>query len=272
MADQDTTVTYENGEKIEKPVETTQVEDENLEDDDPNKEVTDTGKEEEEVIDDEDGKKPETEDEEEPKFSKRFTQFDGDTPEEYLKNLEEAYANSSTEGQRLSKEAKDAKEKYDKVATLIATNPDFAKALEETENAPQPPVDPALAFARQQMEAQYEKDWSEFTGLHPELVGDQELTNELIDELDIITLAAQQKGRTLSMADGLKKAWISLGKQAADDKERVVNKAKEQASKPAPGASKPKQNSGKQEFTPEQIAVAKRMGLSAEDLAKYNSK
>lgn len=271
MADQDTTVTIENGEEVTKPVETTQVEDENLEDNQPNKEVTDTGTDEEEA-DDEDGKKTETEKKAEAEFKKRFTQFDGETPEEYLKNLEEAYANSSTEGQRLSKEAKDAKEKYDKIATLVANNPDFAKALEENEAKPQAPVDPALAFARQQMEAQYEKDWKDFTALHPELVGDQELTNELIDELDIITVAAQAKGRTLSMEEGLKKAWISLGKQAADDKEKVVNKAKEQASKAAPNASKPKANSGKQEFTAEQIAVAKKMGLSPEDLAKYNNK
>jgi phage I-like protein len=120
------------------------------------------------------------------------------------------------------------------------------------------------------MEQQYEKDWGDFTRLHPELVGNQELTNELIDEMDAIAYAAERRGKTLTMAEGLQKAWISLGKQAADDKEKIVNKTKEQASKPAPGASKPKQNSGKQEFTAEQIAVAKKMGISAEDLAKYS--
>jgi len=268
MADQDTTVTIENGEKVEKPVETTPVEDENLEADELNQEETDTGTDEAEN-EEADGE-AETESESEAEFKKRFSQFGGETPEEYLKQLEDAYANSSTEGQRLSKEAKDAKEKYDKVAAFIANNPDFAKQLEDNETAPQPPVDPALAFARQQMEAQYEKDWGEFTGLHPELVGDQELTNELIDELDIITMASQQKGRTLSMADGLKKAWISLGKQANDDKETIVTKTKEQASKSSPSTSKPKASSGKQEFTAEQIAVAKKFGLSPDDLAKHS--
>lgn len=269
MADQDTTVTYENGDKVDKEVETTQVEDENLENEELNKEVTDTGAEDEE-LDDEDGKKTETEEDEEDKFQKRFSQFKGDTPEEYLKELEEAYANSSTEGQRNSKEAKEAKEKLDKILTAVANNPELAKALEEADNAPKPKEDPALVYARQQMEQQYEKDWGDFTRLHPELVGNQELTNELIDEMDAIAYAAERRGKTLTMAEGLQKAWISLGKQAADDKEKIVNKTKEQASKPAPGASKPKQNSGKQEFTPEQIAVAKKMGISAEDLAKYS--
>lgn len=272
MADQDTTVTVENGEKIDKPVETTQVEDENLEDDELNKNDTDTGTEDEEVVEDEDGKKTETEDEDENKFSKRFTQFKGDTPEEYLKELEEAYANSSTEGQRNSKEAKEAKEKLDKILTAVANNPELAKVLEDADNAPAKKEDPALVFARQQMEQQYEKDWSEFTRQHPELVGNQELTNELIDEMDAIAYAAERRGKTLTMAEGLQKAWVSLGKQAADDKEKIVNKTKEQASKPAPGASKPKQNSDKKDFTPEQIAVAKKMGLSPEDLAKYSNK
>lgn len=269
MADQDTTVTYENGDKVDKEVETTQVEDENLENEELNKEVTDTGAEDEE-LDDEDGKKTETEEDEENKFQKRFSQFKGDTPEEYLKELEEAYANSSTEGQRNSKEAKEAKEKLDKILTAVANNPELAKALEEADNAPKPKEDPALVYARQQMEQQYEKDWGDFTRLHPELVGNQELTNELIDEMDAIAYAAERRGKTLTMAEGLQKAWISLGRQAADDKEKIVNKTKEQASKPAPGASKPKQNSSKQEFTPEQIAVAKKMGISAEDLAKYS--
>ena len=271
MADQDTTVTYENGDKVDKEVETTQVEDENLENEELNKEVTDTGAEDEE-LDDEDGKKTETEEDEENKFQKRFSQFKGDTPEEYLKELEEAYANSSTEGQRNSKEAKEAKEKLDKILTAVANNPELAKVLEDADNAPKPKEDPALVYARQQMEQQYEKDWGDFTRLHPELVGNQELTNELIDEMDAIAYAAERRGKTLTMAEGLAKAWVSLGKQAADDKEKIVNKTKEQASKPAPGASKPKANSGKQEFTAEQIAVAKKMGLSPEDLAKYNNK
>ena len=270
MATQDTTVTDENGEDVNKEVETTQVEDENLGADELNKEVTDTGTENENV-EDEDGK-TETEDEDEDKFQKRFTQFGGDTPEEYLKNLEEAYANSSTEGQRNSKEAKEAKEKLDKILTAVANNPELAKTLADVDNAPAKKEDPALVYARQQMEQQYEKDWGEFTSLHPELVGNQALTDELIDEMDAIAYAAERRGKTLTMAEGLNKAWISLGKQAADDKEKIVNKTKEQASKPAPGASKPKQNSGKETFTPEQIAVAKKMGVSAEDLAKYSNK
>lgn len=269
MADQDTTVNVQNGESIDEEVETTQVEDEASKNENQ-EDVTDTG--EETTEESESDGNAETEEEAEEKFQKRFSQFKGDTPEEYLKELEDAYANSSTEGQRNSKEAKEAKEKLDKILSAVANNPELAKVLDEADNAPAKKEDPALVYARQQMEAQYERDWGDFTSKHPELVGNQELTNELIDELDAISYAAERRGKTLTMAEGLAKAWVSLGKQAADDKEKIVNKTKEQASKPAPGASKPKQNSGKETFTAEQIAVAKKMGVSAEDLAKYSNK
>ena len=96
------------------------------------------------------------------------------------------------------------------------------------------------------------------------------MQQQLIEELDIIGDAAERRGRQLTMEEGLKKAWISLGKDESDKKEAVVNKTKQQASKSAPGASKPKDNSGKPEFTKEQLEVAKRMGVSPEQLAKYS--
>ena len=42
-------------------------------------------------------------------------------------------------------------------------------------------------------------------------------SNELIDEMDAIAFAAERRGKTLTMAEGLAKAWVSLGKQVADD-------------------------------------------------------
>lgn len=277
MAAQDTTVTVENGEKIDDEVETKQLEDEAL---DENQELDDaekdTGKkDDEENLEDDDESNDnddETKKKTESEFKKRFSQFDGETAEEYLKNLEDAYANSSTEGQRNAKEAKEAKERYEKVAAFVANNPDFAKALEEAEDKPlSKTVDPALAFARAEMEKAYERDWGSFVSLHPEVADDKELQNELINEMDLIAYAAEQQGRSLSMAEQLSKAWISLGRSAKDDKEKVVDKAKEQASKTTP-AAKGKATVTKDSFTPEQIAVAKKMGLSPEDLAKYNKK
>lgn len=271
MADQDTTVNYENGEKVEDEVETTQVEDEKDTTQNDESQETDTGKENEDDSNDSEDDKSETEEEDAAEFKRRFNQFEGETLEEYVQKLEDAYANSSTEGQRNSKEAKEAKAQLDKVLSAVANNPELAKALQEdAANAPEQKEDPALAYARQQMEADYARDWQSFVTLHPEVADDKALQQELIEELDIIGDAAERRGRQLSMEEGLKKAWISLGKDVADKKEDVVNKTKQQASKSAPGASKPKDKSDKTEFTKEQLDVAKRMGVTPEQLAKYS--
>lgn len=265
MADQDTTVRVENGETIDGEVETSQGEDETNQEETQDT-ATDTGNEEGEG-DGSDG--DETEKETKAEFKKRFTQLKGESLEEYVKNLEDAYANSSTEGQRTAKEAREYKEQYDKVAQLVATDPEFAKKLTETENAPKPPVDPALEYAREQMNEQYRNEYKSFTDAHPEMLTDEKLRDEVIAELDALGAAYEKRGAKLSMIDGLRKAWISLGLDESDSKENVVNKVKEQASQSAPQA-KGNKESGKPQFTPEQVAVAKKMGLTPEQLAKYS--
>jgi hypothetical protein len=265
MADQDTTVRVENGEKIDDEVESSQEQDESNQDDSQDT-TTDTGNEEGEG-DESDGN--ETDKETKAEFKKRFTQLKGESLEEYVKNLEDAYANSSTEGQRTAKEAREYKEQYDKVAQLVATDPEFAKKLTETENAPKPPVDPAVEYAREQMNEQYRTEYKAFADEHPEILTDETLRDRVIAELDIIGAAHEARGSRLSMKEGLRRAWISLGLDEEDSKENVVNKVKEQASQSAPQAKGGKET-GKPQFTADQIAVAKKMGLSPEQLAKYS--
>lgn len=271
MANQDTTVTPPANDEEVTPVETTPVEDEQVTTD-PLTPVddTETGKENEEETTAPEGE-TETETEEEAKFQKRFTQFEGETPEEYLKNLEEAHANAISEGQRKAQEAKKATEKFDKVAQLVASDPEFAKKLSEAtgEDTPAPTVDPALEYAREQMEKDYTRDYKEFTDNHPSLLTDEAKQEAIIQEVDIISGLNLKRGVRLSMAEALNRAWISLGYDKDEAKDDVVNKAKDQASKPqAPAQTK--KAPGKSQFTDEQIAVAKKMGLSPEQLAEYN--
>jgi len=270
MADQDTTEKVENDKKAEEIVETTQVEDEKSEDN-TQEDSTDTGKEQSEEKTEDDKSKGETKEETKAEFKKRFTQLKGETPEEYIKNLEDAYANSSTEGQRTAKEAKDATERFNKVAALVATDPAFAEKLATAtdENATSPVIDPATKWAKEQMEKEYSKDYSAFAELHPEMVSDEKLRTEVIDELDIIGQAYEARGKTLSMAEGLKKAWNSLGYDETDKKDDVVNQTKEQASTTSTQTSK-STGSDKPTFTKAQIEMAEKMGLTVEQLAEYN--
>lgn len=272
MATQDTTEdTTEEVEEVEDQVETVDTEDEQLDTETENDKTTETENENEEETEDEEGDKPKPDDEEEAKFEKRFSQIQGDTPEEYTKNLEEAYRQSSTEGQRLAMETKEAQKWRDQVAAAVAKNPEIAQLLEAAtgENAPAPFVDPALAFAREQMNNTFAKEYSEFTEAHPEMLSDEKLKDEVLEELRVFADAYDAKGKRLGMAEGLKKAWISLGLDADDKKEKVMTTAKTQAAQPKT-QPKPKAPAAKPQFSDAQLEFAKKMGLTEAQLAEYS--
>lgn len=269
MANQDTTDKVENGENIDKGVEVANATDETEQKDNQNNQ-SETGEQNEVKSEDSTSEDDtQTKDETKVEFKKRFTQLKGETPEEYLKNLEDAYANSSTEGQRTAKEAKEATAKFAKVAQLVASDPDFAARLDAAtdENAPKPLVDPAIAWAKQEMDKEYTRDYRAFSDLHTQMISDPEIRDNMIAELDIISAANEARGKRLSMADGLRKAWISLGYDELDKKDDVVNKIKEQASTTSTQTTK--KSDSKQEFTAEQIAMAAKMGLTEKQLAQY---
>lgn len=270
MATQDTTED-EVLEQVEGQVETEQSEDENANDEVLEQESEETEDENEEESEDEEGDKPKPDDEEESKFQKRFSQIQGDTPEDYAKNLEEAYRQSSTEGQRLALEAKQNKEFRDKLAAAVAADPELAKRLEAAtgEKAPTPQVDPALAWAKEEMNKTFAKEYNEFTDVHPEMLSDDALRDEVLDELRLLADVYDAKGKTLGMAEGLKKAWASLGYAEKDNKDKVMTQAKNQAAAPKV-QSKPKAKIEKPEFSEEQISFAKKMGLTPEQLAEFN--
>lgn len=271
MTAQDTTVTdTEVNEEVDNPVETLQEEDEQLDNQENQENVTDT-EENEGESESEEGEQPKPTEEEEAKFEKRFSQIQGETQEDYLKNLEEAYRNSSTEGQRLAIEAKEDKKFRDQVAAAIANDPDLAARLQGTvgKEAPAPYVDPALAYARELRDEQFNKEYGQFTDAHPEMISDEALREKVLGELETFADAYAASGRRLGMAEGLKKAWISLGLDIDDKKEKVMTQAKTQAAQPQ-AQPKPKAPVAKPQFTDEQIAFAKKMGLSPEQLAEYS--
>lgn len=258
-------------EDIEEQVETPNGEDEkqDIEDNADGEEAED---QEQEETENEEGVKPKPEEEEELKFQKRFTQIKGDTPEEYAVNLEEAYRNSSTEGQRNAQELKEAKAELDKIGAVIAKNPELAKSLNDALDGgivPQVREDPAIEFARSEMKKKLDSEYNAFTDLHPEMVTDEDLRSKVLQELSHFADVSAARDETLGMEEGLKKAWISLGYDIEDSKEDKINKAKEQAAKPGtPGKTKkPKTSTG---FSDEQIALAKKFNITPEQLAQYS--
>lgn len=271
MADQVDPNEEEVIEDVEEQVETPNGEDENLDNQEETEELENEDPEQEEESEEE-SEEEKTEEEEESKFEKRFSQIKGDTPEEYAKNLEEAYRNSSTEAQRINGELKDAKKELDKIGEVIANNPELAKQLNDAlggVEVAQKREDPAIEYARSEMKKKLDGEYNAFVDVHPEMATDDDLREEVLKELSLLADAAAAGGRTLGMEEGLKKAWISLGYDAADSKEHTITKAKEQAAKPGTPAKTKKANT-KAQFTDEQIAMAKRYNITPEQLAQYS--
>lgn len=153
-------------------------------------------------------------------FKKRFTQFKGDTAAEYAKNLEEGYLKSSTEALRLKKLLDEKGEKTEKTDDKT-------------------PIDPDVAWAKGERQRQWTKEINDFKTEHPELDSDPALAQELNDELAIIAEVYQRKnGYGISMAEGLTKAWASLGYDANDKKERIAAAAKDGGARSKSGTAK----------------------------------
>jgi hypothetical protein len=206
------------------------------------------------------------EDEEASEFKKAFSTILGDTPEEYIPNLEEAYRKSSREGKKLAQEKKDMQERLDAIAAAVANNPDLAKALTDatSEGSVLPTADPALTMARQNYEEKVQKDLDTFLGSHPDLESDEELADEFMENVAIVGAAARKKGKILDPMIAYKKAWGMLG--VDDSKEKLANAAKNNASKSKTKAAKKTAPTDKAKLTAEQIAFGKKMGLTEKQL------
>lgn len=260
MPKNDETLDDNEDEKLEDDVETDdKSEDETTDDDNDDNEEDDSQ--------DDDDDDDSDDDEDESTFKKAFSQIKGETPEEYAGNLEEAYRKSSQEGKLLAQQVKENQERIDKIAAVVAKNPELAKLINDSaiEGEATPVVDPALLHARQQMEEKMESDYNTFVEDHPELASDPVLSEKVLAEVTIFGDAARKKGKILGMDEALRKAWISLGLDKEDSKDKVSVKAKETASK-----SKTNNATKKSKKDPvlseDQIAAGKKFGLTEKQM------
>lgn len=203
--------------------------------------------------DDEDSEESET-------FDKRFTQFKGDDLPEYTKNLEEGYAQSTAEAQRLVKENADYKLKFDRITAAVANDPELAEKLDVGNVSP----DPALNYARQEMERQQKTEYDGFIQEHPEIETDPALGEKVLKRVTTISKAVyDDEGRMLGMGEALTMAWSSLG--LGNNTEETTRMAAKNVAAQSRTASS-KKPTPKSEFTPAQLDYAKKMGLSEKDL------
>lgn len=241
--------------------------------DDDDKEEDDDSQNDDDNSDDDDSNDDDAEEEDKSEFKKAFTQIKGDTPEEYVPNLEEAYRQSSAEAVKLAKQNKESQNRLDLIMSAVAKDPALAKAINDAtaDGVAPPTVDPALLKARQDMNEQMDKDYKKFTELHPEIESDPKVQEAMLEEMAEFGEAARKKGKVLSMEVALNKAWISLGFDKDDSKETVLNKAKDNASKPKTNNANKK--TGKAPvLTPDQIKVGNKFGLTEKQMLEQLSK
>lgn len=201
---------------------------------------------------------------EEAKFEKRFPRFKGETPEEYIKNLEDGYENSSTEAVRLSRENKELREaKLSEVANEEVT--------------PTPPPNPTLAWAEQQREKEWKSDWANFAKLHPEIEEDTTLFADFDKKTgEMFNFIQTTESRFPTLGEAMQKAWNYMNPDELSNEEQIATKVKNAGSgTKTKGVSK---DLPKPQFSEKQIAMARKFDPSLRDksdadiekeLAKY---
>lgn len=243
-------------------------EDESDEGDDDSKDEDDS--DDDDSDDDDSDEDEDDKDEDEPEFKKAFGQIKGDTAQEYIPNLEEAYRKSSAEGKRVGGLNKELQGRLDQINAAVAKNPDLAKLIMEAtdEKAVPATVDPAVLKVRQDYEEQIAKDLDSFLGDHQTLADDENLMDEFMENVATIGAAERAKGRVIEPMKAYKKA---LGMMEYDDsKDKIVQAAKGSASKPKTPSQKkaPSKSSKEETLTDAQIAYGKKMGVSKEEMLK----
>ncbi len=216
--------------------------------------------EEESEEEDSDDEETEDKDDSEEPFKKRYTQIKGETPEEYLPNLEDAYKNSSTEAVRLKAKVDELQAQVDNITALVANNPELAEQIKEGK-APAIQADPALLKARQDMETQNKKEYGDFVDAHPELESDPELQKQVFDTIKDFADVAAKKNRVLGMKEALTKAWLSLGLKDNSKDEEVRMKLKDSAARGKSAGTSKKSSAEKPNFSEAQINAGIQMGL-----------
>lgn len=245
--------------------------DENLEDETEDQDDDDqgqTGDDTEEDDSEETGESEDESDDEGGQFEKRFTQFKGETPEEYAKNLEDAYDHSSKEALKLKKERDEWKAK----AMAQVANPDEDKDK---------PVDPHKAYVDQQIQKDRVADYQAFVAKHPELEDDEDLFDKLDKETaKVMNYIYSTEKRMPTLAEGLTVAWALLNPNAGDSvsDSDIAKAAKTVGGAPKNGSRPPKVKQ-KPKYTDAQVEHARKTDPSLRDksraeveaeLAKYS--
>lgn len=245
VVDDDKTVDEDDLRDLKYPkddVETSKEADETSEDDEDTDDTKDAGGEEDKT---EDSQEEEEEKSDDSEFVKEFAHIKGDTPEEYAKNLEEAYKQSTAEALRLK---------------ALADTATKDSAVGETNEDEVDLTDPVSLFMKQKMDEEITAAYSEFSKHYPQ-VQDQAEYNKFTQEVATLsqTILTSQK-RLASPKELYSKAAVILGWEPDDkvtDKDRLGSALKDSAATSKTSSATKK--SSKSKVTDQMVAANRLM-------------
>jgi|ERR1035437_1348165 hypothetical protein len=123
--------------------------------------------EEETAVESED-KTPEAETQ--PSFTKQFTNLKGETPQEYITEIEKAYQNSTNEALRLKKQLDDSAQIIEEAKKVVATVPSATATEQPVAPTFTQDTNPDLAWAKQLREDAMITSFDEFKKNYPQAI------------------------------------------------------------------------------------------------------
>lgn len=190
----------------------------------------------------------------EPTFVKEFPHIKGDTPEEYARNLEKSYQNSTSEALRLKQELDKTK----------AVKPPLTSTDSSGDDDDEQPLTAEQLWLKQQMDEEIANSFESFKKDYPQ-VDDPDEYDKFKAEVSVFSNAIRQaQGRMATPAELYQKAALSLGwdKQSEpSDKEKLGIAIKDSGgtSKAITSGAKPP---AKSKVTDAQIATYRKMNPS----------
>lgn len=231
---------------------------------------------------DDDSEDDDDEDEDDSSSERRFSQFKGDgTDKDYLKKLEDGYANSSQEGQRLNQELDTTKRRLAAIERVTAADPKLAEALQKamggdqqggSEDKDKSNRDPFLRNSEREWREKSNEEAQKFAEANPEVLTDPKIKADVKRLMaNFSQMELDQNDRLMTAGEAMAKAYEYLGlDNKMKSKTDVAAQAKKDAAPARPQPSKKKSKSSAKEFTDQQIKFADKMGVSKETLSKYN--
>ena len=238
-------------------VETSKEEDEPAEDtEDETEESEDTGDDSDVESEDDD----QSDSSEEPSFVKEFPNIKGDTPEEYAKNLEEAYKNSTAEAMRLKG-----------IADAPPTAPEQVKQVTEDDDK-DVSASPLELYAQQQLDREIADAYTKFQVDYPQVTDPVEYNKFTVEVATLSNTIYTSQKRLASPDELYEKAAIILGwekESALSSKDKLDIAVKTNTASPKITSAAPK-GTNKSKVTDEMIRVNRAMypGKSDADIRK----